>query len=122
MPTYCFKNPTTEECIELTMSISEMEKQCDGDWMVRGGVRYQRDYGAELRGAVPGGCAAWPMKSDAAGVHPDQAKEFTEMSAKRGVATDFDSKTGQAIFNSRGHRAKYLKTMGMHDRNGGYGD
>tara|TARA_R100001594_G_scaffold15045_1_gene31749 strand:- start:118 stop:483 length:366 start_codon:yes stop_codon:yes gene_type:complete len=121
MPTYCFKNPTTDECIELTMSVSEMEKSCDGDWIDWGGVKYQRDYQREMSGA-PTGCAAWPMKSDAAGVHPEQAKEFTELSAKRGVPTEFDSKTGQAIFTSRKHRAQYLKSAGMHDRNGGYGD
>ena len=75
-----------------------------------------------MTGSGLSGCAAWPMKSDAAGVHPSQAKEFTEHSHNMGVTTEFDKTTGQAVFTSRKHRADYLKTMGMHDRNGGYGD
>jgi hypothetical protein len=63
----------------------------------------------------------WPMKSDAAGVHPDQIPEAYAKSVKDGVPTQF-TKDGQAIFTSRGHRARYIKTIGMIDRDGGYSD
>ena len=112
MPTYIYKNTKTNQITSLFMSISEMEEKQQGDVIVLDGEEYTRDYQSEMSG-MQGSCASWPMKSDAAGCHPSQAKE---------VPTDFCSETGQAIFTSRQHRAKYLKAMGMHDRNGGYGD
>ena len=104
------------------MSIKEMEAKCQDDWIELDGEMYQRDYETEISGSPSGGCAAWPMKSDSAGVHPSQVREVTEKSDNMGVRTEFDKTTGQAVFTSRGHRAKYLKAMGMYDRNGGYGD
>ena len=120
MPTYCFTEPDTGHEMQLTMPISEMERQCDGDWIEWQGRRWKRDYQTEIAG--PKSCASWPMKSDAAGVHPDQAVKFMKDSSQKGVPTEFDTKTGQAVFTSRTHRSQYLKAMGMHDRNGGYGD
>jgi hypothetical protein len=120
MPTYCFVEPKTGHQMELAMTIAEMERQCDNGWIDWSGERWKRDFRAELPGKR--GCDAWPMKSDAAGVHPSQAIDFMKDSAQKGVPTEFDTKTGQAIFTGRKHRAKYLKTMGMHDRSGGYGD
>ena len=118
---YSYINPETGELIELTMTIAEMEEKQDGDWITLDGTKYKRDYQTEILGPS-GGCATYPLKSDGAGVHPDQIGEYTKHSEKMGVPTNFDSTTGQAIFESRGHRKKYLKMMGMHDRNGGYGD
>tara|TARA_R110002167_G_scaffold47431_7_gene140473 strand:- start:7091 stop:7462 length:372 start_codon:yes stop_codon:yes gene_type:complete len=123
MPNYTYTNKDTGETIHQTWSISEMLKQeGDKDGITHEGQFYYRNYTAEHARTPVGGCASWPMKSDAAGVHPDQCQEFSENSAKMGVSTEFDKKTGQAIFTSRSHRAKYLKAMGFHDRNGGYGD
>ncbi len=65
--------------------------------------------------------AGWPMVSDAAAVHPSQAKEATEDAAKKGVPTEF-TKGGRPIFTSQGHRAAYCKAYGYRDRNGSYGD
>ena len=121
MPTYIYKNTKTNQITSLFMSISEMEEKQQGDVIVLDGEEYTRDYQSEMSG-MQGSCASWPMKSDAAGCHPSQAKEFYDNASSRGVPTDFCSETGQAIFTSRQHRAKYLKAMGMHDRNGGYGD
>ena len=122
MPTYCFVDRKSGHKMELTMSIAEMQRQCDGDTLYWGGVIFNRDYEAEIAPDGTAGCAGWPMKSDAAGVHPSQAVDFMKDSAKKGVPTEFDTKTGQAVFTNRAHRSKYLKAMGMHDRNGGYGD
>ena len=79
-----------------------------------------RDFIAEHRETVhhPGD---WPLKSSAAGVHPTQAKEATELAAKRGVPTEF-TKDGDAVFTSARHRKAYCEAFGMYDRNGGYND
>tara|TARA_R110002020_G_scaffold60572_4_gene163959 strand:+ start:684 stop:1058 length:375 start_codon:yes stop_codon:yes gene_type:complete len=123
MPTYCFENVSTGERQELVMSISEMESKTDGEkgYVDGQGVQWRRDFAAE-QGGFDGNCSNWPMKSDAAGVHPDQIGEARKEAKRFGVPTNFDGKTGQAIFSSRAHRAQYLKAKGFHDRNGGYGD
>ena len=64
----------------------------------------------------------WPQHSDSAGCHPSQAGEYYEDSVRRGVPTQFDPDTGQAIFTSRLHRKKYCEARGITDRNAGYGD
>ena len=123
MPTYCYTNKASGETIKKTWSIAVMLKmEGDRDGISQGGDFYYRDYTTEHTKAPVGWCASWPMKSDAAGVNPVQCQEFSENSVKKGVPTEFDSKTGQAIFTSRSHRAKYLRLRGMHDHNGGYGD
>jgi hypothetical protein len=121
MPYYCYTNRKTGETIRKFMSMSEMLKYAVDGLSIEG-VWHERDIVAEHTRQTKAAGSAWPIKSDAAGVHPSQVDSFQEHSAKMGVPTEFDKSTGQAIFRSRGHRAKYLKTMGIHDRNGGYGD
>lgn len=122
MPTYKYTNRETGETIAKTMSIAEMLKYAPDGISIEG-VYYERDIAAEhMRQATRGAATGWPLKSDAAGVHPDDAKKASESSAKMGVPTEFDRKTGQAIFRDRSHRRAYLKATGMHDRQGGYGD
>lgn len=67
---------------------------------------------------APGG---WPLHSDSAGVHPSQRQEAYDDSVKNGVATEFDP-DGCAVFTSREHRRKYLKTYRLKDHDAGYGD
>ena len=123
MPTYVYVHKQTGEQIQRVWTIHEMlQHEGNLDGISVDGKFYQRDYAAEHCKVIENGCSAWPQKSDAAGVHPSQVKEFSENSQKMGVPTQFDGKTGQAIFTSRAHRAKYLKSVGIHDRNGGYGD
>jgi len=105
------------------MTISEMEKRSASDMSIElDGVHLKRRVDLEIAGMEIGSCANWPMKSDAAGVHPDQVGDFARDSVEKGVPTEFDRKTGQAIFTSRQHRAQYLKAYGMFDKNGGYSD
>lgn len=84
-----------------------------------------RDIAADHRTAPPKNrikdVKNWPMVSTAAGVAPDQAKEAHAKSIRDGVPTRF-TKGGDAVFESRSHRKRYLKTIGMIDRNAGYGD
>lgn len=62
------------------------------------------------------------MASDAAGVNPIQIPEMKEALRKAGAPCDFHPRTGQAIFTSRAHRQQVVRAMGLHDRNGGFGD
>ena len=122
MPTYCYRREDTDEVIELSMTVAEMEARQDGADAIKldDGVLAYRHYGAEIVRAD--GARGWPLASDAAGVHPGQAKEAYEESVKRGVPTQFDLKTGCAIFEDRAHRKNYCRAFGYHDRDGGYGD
>ena len=123
MPYYIYKNPTTGEKTSIFMTIKEMENASNADGSIElEGNLWQRDLAAEINSTQIGSCAVWPLKSDAAGVHPSQANEFRKDSMQRGVPTEFDKETGQAVFTSRKHRAQYLKAYGMHDKSGGYGD
>ncbi len=123
MPTYIYVNKNTGEKIERIWTVHEMMKEEGNlDGVSVDGKFFHRDYASEHGQVLENGCSAWPMKSDAAGVHPSQVKEFSQKSEKMGVPTQFDGKTGQAIFTSRAHRAKYMKSVGIHDRSGGYGD
>jgi hypothetical protein len=63
----------------------------------------------------------WPMESDALGVHPEQAKEFSEFLKKSGVPTEV-LPNGNPVLTSRKHRKEVCAATGMYDRNAGYGD
>lgn len=65
--------------------------------------------------------ATYPMKSDAAGIHPSQIPEAREHFAKMGIKVDY-TRDGRAIFESPGHRKQVCEAMGLYDRNGGYSD
>mgnify|MGYP003111330632 CR=1 FL=1 len=122
MPYYCYTNRETGETIRKFMSISEMLKYASEGMSIEG-VWYERDITAEhSRQANRGANSGWPLKSDAAGVHPADAAKAEKASANIGVPTEYDRKTGQAIFRDRNHRRRFLKANGMHDKNGGYGD
>ena len=71
----------------------------------------------------PGGTrsANWPLESDALGVHPSQRKEAYEESVSVGVPTYYNER-GQAVLESPAHRKRLCRALGIHDRNGGYGD
>jgi len=63
------------------------------------------------------------MQSDAAGCDPSQVSEQQSMMLEHhGITTEFNKKTGAAIFRDRHHRRKHMEAVGLYDRNGGYGD
>jgi hypothetical protein len=122
MPFYVYVDRNTGEKFELMMTISEMMRRQKPDGTIKhDGRTLHRSIAAEHHGvsSTPGN---WPMRSDAAGVHPSQTGEAYSESVKLGVPTRFDPQTGQAIFESRSHRRDFLKAKGMFDRSGGYGD
>jgi hypothetical protein len=122
MPFYIYVDNQTNERVELMMTIQEMmrKRRADGSILHEGRILH-RSIAAE-HGGVSSNPGNWPMRSDAAGVHPSQTGAAYEESVKLGVPTRFDPQTGQAIFESRSHRRDFLKAKGMFDRSGGYGD
>ena len=119
MPRYAYKD-NDDNVIYRTYPMSKIPKS-----FTLGGKKFKRDVRTEFREASGGNFKStpgnWPMASDAAGVHPDQIAEATAMSIKKGVPASF-TPDGRVIFTSRKHRQDYCRTIGMHDRNGGYSD
>ncbi|MGH2272166.1 hypothetical protein ACQ9LF_10235 [Anaerohalosphaeraceae bacterium U12dextr] len=114
MPQYCFTDDQ-DHTICRFYPLGKAPRQ------VRlGKTVFKRNLRAEHAGTrhTPGN---WPMKSDAAGVHPSQIKEAYDHSVRIGIPTQF-APDGRAIFTGREHRKNYCRAIGLHDRNGGYGD
>lgn len=122
MPTYCYSRRTPEgDYLEKPVERSYPMGKAPHSVRI-GNDTWYRDVEAEHRPQAQVGAGAWPLKSDAAGLHPSQIGEMEDFMKSRGVPTSWDRDTGQAIFESRTHRSKVLKVMGLHDQDGGYGD
>lgn len=123
MPVYVYERLDNGKRVELTMSVDQMRRRQRPDGLIEleDGTLACRNMGEEVAkcGGQKPGC--WPMASWAAGVAPNQVAEAYAKSVKDGVPTEF-TRGGDPIFTSRAHRARYLKTVGLHDRNGGYSD
>lgn len=116
MPTYCYTTRNGSNTVDRYFPFGMAPKK------IRVGGRVaDRDVVAEhsSTSSTPGN---WPMESDAAGVCPTQIDEVQRHSMKIGVPTQFNRKTGAAIFRTRRHRKKYLEAIGMFDRDGGHSD
>lgn len=130
MPRYCFRvvksgsRHLADELAELVMPIAELEempRDHKGRYTLPDGSLAKRAYGAEHGPRQATGDQAWPLISEAAGVHPSQVEEAREHARKHGVPTDFTS-DGRAVFRDRAHRRDYCKLIGVRDNHGGYGD
>lgn len=64
---------------------------------------------------------AWPMESDAMGVHPAQAGEYSDYLRDKGVPTEINAE-GNPILTSRLHRKRLCAVTDTYDRSAGYGD
>ena len=115
MPEYCFKDRESGEPVDLVLGMSEMwSVRRDDDSIVWQGRVLDRDYSRELGDARK---AAWPLLSDAAGVHPDQIPMASENMRRAGVSLNYTA-DGRAIFESAAHRRAALKVMKLRDKNG----
>jgi hypothetical protein len=112
MPYYCYSPEGGGYTVERFYPMGNAPKSIEIE-----GVRLFRDIAAEHRATIHAP-RIWPMKSDAAGVHPDQAAEAEAHSRELGVPTEFNSE-GQAVFTSARHRKRYCEAVGLYDRNGG---
>ncbi len=120
MPTYCYKREDTGEVVERTfMAIPDDETRrrivCDD------GVVATRFLAAEGDGERKAVYGRWPMMSAACGVNPKQVDAKTRRYAdrakrKRFPHHKFDPRTGRMQFDSRQHRRRCLKDMGMVDQ------
>jgi len=120
-PVYCFRSYADEESVEKVMTVAEydaLEKTKGGNVYFDKKVWY-RDYAMEQHGGQMATC--WPLKSDAAGVHPDQIPEAKKKAAEAGIRIDF-TPDGRAILESAKHRKAYCEFRSLYDRNGGYSD
>lgn len=126
---YTYRRKDNDEIVELWMSIEEMEQrqQPDGTIILDDGAVAVRDIVAEKGGFrhVP----EKEIRSDALGCHPSQVDDFEKSAAEMGVPTQFDRRTGEALFSGRTHRNRYMRAMNSGpdpvkyvDRDAGYGD
>ena len=115
MPTYVFEK-TDGQAVELVMSFSELERR---QYTREGGQFIKLDDDVEAkRMYVPcGGMASsiWPRRSLAAGVAPEQVREAMESDRESGVPTEYDRRTGDAIYTSMAHQRAHLKLHGLRD-------
>ena len=63
-----------------------------------------------------------PLASDACGICPEQIPEAMEVDRAHGLGHTRYTPDGRPIFTSRSHRAKYLKSRLLFDRDAGYSD
>jgi len=116
MPTYVFET-TDGQAVELVMSFSQLEKR---QYSRDGGQFIKLDNGVEAKRIyVPcGGMASsvWPIQSQAAGVDSSQVAEATKHDRDNGVPTEYNRRTGDAIYTSPAHKRAHLKLHGLVDR------
>jgi hypothetical protein len=90
---------------------------------------YQRAF-LQNAPVIPGACLTnWkrPVISDGAAVHPLDVPAAMARDKLHGLNIEYTPDDGSGgggrpIFESRGQRRAFLKSMGYHDRDGGYGD
>lgn len=124
MATYCFRTVAEDKPVELVLPMGGHQKlaRADGTYELPDGVRAYRDFEAEL-GGKRSGEGGWPMWSDAMGVDPSQIPEMSKaLKQATGRTPEFNPVTGELKCESRGQRRAYMRAMGLHDRQGGYGD
>lgn len=73
------------------------------------------------QGHRPNTASNWPQESDAMGVHPAQAKEYSDYLREKGVPTEINS-DGNPILTSQHHRKRVCAATDTYDRNASYGD
>ncbi len=143
MPIYCFEHCESGEPVELVMDFAEHTERVHEDLLVLSDDELadiavlkdmplgeitdearlcHRDIGADFqKRAWRGGCATWPMASEALGVMQGQQEEAYDQSVHLGVPTHFDSE-GNAELRDRDHRRRLMEATGHFDKDGGYGD
>ncbi len=62
-----------------------------------------------------------PKLSDALACHPKHAQKMRDELKKRGVPTDIRN-DGRPVITSRAHQKAICKALGVHNRDGSYGD
>lgn len=121
MAVYCYRDKNGRT-LEISRPMGSPPR-----YVVRGGVRFYRDFGAEQ--GVPE--CSWsrhtgnfwrgsPLESENAGCLPRQSAEWEK--ASRMAGHDVRVVNGKVQFQSRRQRNRYLKWRNMYDKDAGYGD
>lgn len=120
---FLIQNLETGEITSHFWTDAEYYELMDDDMTIHlpDGSRHERVFKQrkELGKKIPW---ASPLVSVAAGVHPSQAKEFTEEARAKGFTGVSFNSEGDAVFTTRGQRAAYLRSQGMCDRDACYSD
>lgn len=115
--TYCFICDSCGTKIEYQLPVSERKKEIV---CANCSKLMRRDIVAEHSGR-PDTPSNWPQESDAMGVHPAQAKKYSDYLRDKGVPTEINS-DGNPILTSQHHRKRVCAATDTYDRNAGYGD
>lgn len=120
----------TIECHEQQL----LTRRVRGKGPIKVGQKFskQSGFGGKITETLVGFVTKVPLKvlstwargfrSDAAGINPDQRLDALKADAAQGLTgVDYDPKTGEAIFSSRGAYKRYCEANALFDRNGGYG-
>jgi putative FmdB family regulatory protein len=121
MPTYSYECTKCARIVEMVFTVNGRKKEvkckCGGRAVKSAGLDFKDYRYKKLK------CWEKPMVSTAAGVHPSQIKEAEAQLAASGVSPEGAfNKDGDMVFYSRSDRKRKLAAIGMHDRDGGYGD
>lgn len=84
--------------------------------------RAYRDLADGEQTAAPSSLSSTPVHpSDALAVHPRQVREAAARDRLHGVPTEYLT-DGRPVIRSRAHQKALLRSLKMHNRDGGYGD
>lgn len=123
MSVFCLEDIKTGEVFERVGSHLDILRKKDenGNYVLDNGQVVRVRIDLQL-GSVRQVTGTWPLECYQMGVNPSEVREFIEDARRRGVPTEFNPRTGDAIFTSRAHKKKYCRTYGYHCSNGGFGD
>lgn len=119
MAAYEFKTEDGE-VVEVFMTYAEFDDRVkDGRISLDDGRIATTHFGGSCIKTYP---SCYPMESDAAGVHPAQARDQVEHLRKMGCGFVEHSKNGNPIFQDKAQRKKVCEALGLYDRRAGFGD
>ena len=133
MDPYLYRRQDNDELVERIWEVGEKATHEDDDFCITldNGVKAERDIKAEREREGEGRkdnriTMAYnrPLSSFAATLpSPGQAAKFNEEARAAGIAgVNYDMKTGECTFDSRGARNDEMKRRGLFDKDAGYGD
>jgi hypothetical protein len=117
MPTYVFQdeNGIHEDVFMSSTELGERQFMVEGkrgQFIKQDGRTIKRVY-VPFGGQQP---SCWPLRSQAAGVGVEQIDEQIAYDRSVGLSSEFDRKSGDAIFHGAKERKKYLRHHGLIDK------
>jgi hypothetical protein len=113
MPRYVFEHEKSGAMIELAMTMDELRARQKNGRIRHAGKMWTRNFSAEQSGMSLGDM--WPQVSVSSGVAENQVAEANADAKRHGFSVRFDRR-GDAHYPSAVEKRKYLKHIGMVDR------